>query len=244
VEYALSLDPAENLFSYLILEGSNLGELEAHHNRPVDIWGTIARVDQNGIPVVNVERFEIPYPDLDFQLVHGMQQLTQIDGQQVALFTAPDGTIYAQMTTIGIPDTNILGVEGSAVILEVLAVPGETFGGYSALRVFSGEAVNPMENQSTELTIKANQPYVLDEAPGMEEYLLPSATIEKVELVYYVPDPLYGNQNGNTDGTPQYIQPAWRFYGHYSNGDEFEFLVQALKQEFLLPELAPYRAPG
>jgi hypothetical protein len=63
-----------------------------------------------------------------------------------------------------------------------------------------------------------------------------------VEVVYYIPDPRYGLPESGTD--PQYIQPAWRFYGHYSNGDELELLVQALKQEYLLPELAPYRPPG
>ena len=244
VEYALYLNPELYPFLYAILEGSNLEDLQGYHNRPVDIWGTIESVDPNGTPIVNVERYEIPFPNLDFQLMEGTQRMTQLNGQQITLFTASEGITYAQITSIGIPDSTILGLEGNDVILEVLAVPGETFGGYPALRVFSGETVNPMENQSTELTITANQPHVMDEAPGMEEYTPTSATIEKVELVYYGPDPLYGNQNGNADGTPQYIQPAWRFYGHYSNGDEFEFLVQALKQEFLLPELAPYRRPG
>lgn len=245
VEYALNLNPKENPFYYMILEGPNLQDLQTYHNRPVDIWGAIERVDQNGNPVVKVERYEIPFPDLDFQLMQGTQRITHIDDQLITLFTASDGTTYAQTMTIGMPDTTMLGLEGNDVILEVLAIPGESFGGYPALRVFGGAmAVNPKDNQPTEMTITANQPYVVDEAPSMENYVPPAATIEKVELVYYIPDPLYGNPAANPGVTPQYIQPAWRFYGHYSNGDEFEFLVQALKQEFLLPELAPYQRPG
>lgn len=246
VEYALKLNPNENPFyPYMILEGSNLQDLQTYHNRPVDIWGAIERVDQNGDPVIKVERYEIPFPDLDFQLLQGTQRITHIDDRLITLFTASDGTTYAQTMSIGLPDTTMLSLEETDVILEVLAIPGESFGGYPALRVFGGAvAVNPKDNQPTEMTITANQPYVVDEAPSMENYVPPAATIEKVELVYYIPDPLYGSPAANPGVTPQYIQPAWRFYGHYSNGDEFEFLVQALKQEFLLPELAPYQRPG
>jgi hypothetical protein len=246
VEYALKLNPNENPFyPYMILEGPNLQDLQTYHNRPVDIWGAIERVDQHGDPVVKVERYEIPFPDLNFQLMQGTQRVTQIDDRLITLFTASDGTTYAQTMSIGIPDTTMLSLEETDVILEVLAIPGESFGGYPALRVFGGSvAVNPKDNQPVEVTVTANQPYAVDEAPSMENYVPPAATIEKVELVYYIPDPLYGNPAANPGVTPQYIQPAWRFYGHYSNGDEFEFLVQALKQEFLLPELVPYRTPG
>ena len=69
----------------------------------------------------------------------------------------------------------------------------------------------------------------------------PTLTIEKVELVYYVPDPRASSPDPSA---PIYIQPVWRFYGHYSNGHRFEILVQALKEEYLLPELAPYTPPG
>jgi len=63
-----------------------------------------------------------------------------------------------------------------------------------------------------------------------------------VELVYYAPDPRTRRQDVGSDAI--YLQPAWRFYGHYSDGSEAEFLVQALRQEFLLPELEPYTGPG
>jgi len=46
------------------------------------------------------------------------------------------------------------------------------------------------------------------------------------------------------DGSPLYLQPVWRFYGHYDNGDEFDVIIQALKQEYLLPELDPFVQGG
>jgi len=69
----------------------------------------------------------------------------------------------------------------------------------------------------------------------------PQATIESVELVYYTSNPRY---LPDPDTAEQYVQPAWRFHGHYSNGNEFEILIQALRQEYLLPALAPFTRPG
>jgi hypothetical protein len=39
-------------------------------------------------------------------------------------------------------------------------------------------------------------------------------------LVYYIPDSRYISFAAGSDA--EYIQPAWRFYGHYSDGGEFE----------------------
>ena len=91
------------------------------------------------------------------------------------------------------------------------------------------------------ITITADQPNVIDETVAPESNVYPEATIERVELVYYISDPRY---LPDPEAAEQYIQPAWRFYGHYSNGNEFEILIQALKQEYLLPELAPFIRPG
>lgn len=69
--------------------------------------------------------------------------------------------------------------------------------------------------------------------------IMSTMTIKKIELVYYISDPRY--QTNPAD--PGYIQPMWRFYGHYYDGSEFEFLVQALKDEFLLPEIQTIQSP-
>ena len=129
------------------------------------------------------------------------------------------------------------------VLLEALIIPGETFGGYPTLRVFNTSmAFHPKNGQLQEMQVTADQPYVIDEAQNPEEYVVPIPTIEKVELVYYTSDHRYAIVDPNSE--PVYIQPVWRFYGHYSNGDEFEILVQALKTEFLLPEVESLEPPG
>jgi hypothetical protein len=53
----------------------------------------------------------------------------------------------------------------------------------------------------------------------------PTLTIESIDLVYYSSDP----HNQTLAGA--FIQPVWRFYGHYSDGNSFEYLVQALRPE-------------
>lgn len=246
VEYGF-FDLNANNPAYYLLEGADLQNLQSYHNLPLDIWGEVSAFDQFGKPIVRVERHEIPFPDLQFKIMQGKQKQAQVDGEPALLITSSDGTTYIQLTPIGtLADLHsLMGSEGDEVIMETLAIPGESVGGYPGLRVFSSAmAVNPKDGQSAEMTITANQPSIMEEAPSNPDaYVPPAATIEVVELVYYVPDPAYSNSNPNS-GSVQYIQPAWRFYGHYSNGDEFEFLVQALKKEFLLPELAPYRSPG
>jgi len=90
----------------------------------------------------------------------------------------------------------------------------------------------------------ANQPYVINEAdnPRLVEPSEPMATIESVGLVYFTLDQRYALQDAT--GGPVYLQPAWRFQGHYWDGSEFEILVQALKGEFLLPEIDGVEPPG
>ncbi|MGZ9221055.1 MAG: LysM peptidoglycan-binding domain-containing protein, partial [Anaerolineales bacterium] len=241
-EYAF-ITSEENAYDSLVLEGDNLQELEKYHNRPVNIWAIIEKADDFGNLTAKVDRYEIPFPDLQIQILLGTQKTEIVADQPVELFTTEDGKTYVELDPSGGISNSILGTEGNAVIHEALAIPDETYGGYPTLHIFSSSvAENPKNGQATELTITADQPNILDESPDDGNYAPPALTIESVELVYYVPDPLYGTPDPNAG--PQYLQPAWRFYGHYSDGSEVKFLVQALKQEFLLPELAPYTGPG
>jgi hypothetical protein len=80
--------------------------------------------------------------------------------------------------------------------------------------------------------------------PAPETNTPPTLTIEKVELVYFVSNPLYQANDPSAGRRSPYIQPAWHFSGHYSNGDSYDILIQALEQEFLSPELAPYIQGG
>jgi hypothetical protein len=128
------------------------------------------------------------------------------------------------------------------ILIEALAIPDETFGSYPVVRMFSATtATNSKDGKEAELSVSADQIYIVDMA-GEGEYIPPTMSIERIELVYYMPDPRY--QVGELVPDQRYIQPAWLFAGHYSTGEGFFILVQALKQEFLLPEPAPYTQPG
>jgi hypothetical protein len=245
-EYNLYFIPEGQPFSYsFLLEGADLQALQTYQNRPVQIWGSVDRYDdQRGMDVVKVDRFEIPFPDLQFQILHGTQKVMDVAGQSATVFTAEDGQSYVQMRPGGDVDNSLIGEEGDQVLVEALAIPDETFGGYATLRVFSAAmAISPKNGQAVDLTITADQPYVTDELPAQEtNQSPPTATVESVELVYFIVDPRYALPDPSAD--PAYIQPMWRFYGHYSNGDEFEILVQALQDQFLSPEIQVIEGPG
>lgn len=228
----------------LKLEGSSLQDIEQYHNLPINIWATIESVDEFGNMTANVERYTIPFPDLRIQIFQGQQKATQIDGKSAVLFTAPDGKTYIQAILNGDPfnDDSVIGREGDQVLLEGFNIPDEFNNGYPVLRIFGGSLATAKDGSATEMTVTADQPNIYDEAPSTEGFIPPTATIEKVELVYYLPNLQSGNTNPNADA--KYIQPVWRFYGHYSTGDQLEIFVQALKQEFLLPQLAPIIPPG
>jgi hypothetical protein len=66
-----------------------------------------------------------------------------------------------------------------------------------------------------------------------------TTTIESVDLVYLIP--FYGYALPNHEF---YIQPMWRFSGHFSSGDEFEVFVQALQPEYLSPAIVTVEPPG
>ncbi|MCL4528372.1 MAG: LysM domain-containing protein [Chloroflexi bacterium] len=249
IEYFLQLTTPP--YDRPLLQGANLEVLQAFQNRPVDIWGTMEI--QNGQPVLNVDRYEIPFPDLQFQILRGTQKSVTLDGKPATLFTTSDGKTYVQLSPSGsVVDNSTIGKAGDEVLLEALAVPNENFGGYPALRVFKGAvAINPKNGQPMEMQITDDKPYVTQELAGSPNTQQsaeppnaqqPTATIERVELIYYMPNPR--NTTGELSLDQRYIQPAWLFTGHYSDGTEFFILVQALKTEFLLPESAPYTPPG
>ncbi|MEX2161015.1 MAG: hypothetical protein WD751_03790 [Anaerolineales bacterium] len=224
------------------LRGNVLDGLQAYHNQPVELWGEITGYDQFGTPYVDVERVEIPFTNLQFQILQGTQQTLQLEGQSAILFTADNGNQYVQVMPGGGPDSSLLGVEGEQVLLEGLIVPDESFGGYPTAHIFSGSvATGPKNGQSMELEITANQPAVMDEPqPQVQEtYELPTASIDAVELVCLIPYPSYGLPDSDF-----YIQPMWHFTGHYSSGEEFEIFVQALKPEYLSPVIVTVEPPG
>jgi hypothetical protein len=115
------------------------------------------------------------------------------------------------------------------------------------VRVFnSGPAINPATGERIELPRITDKLEAHPDPYGnADEYVQPDVNIERVELVYLADNPAYQDGNNPDAVTGQaYIQPAWHFQGHYANGDVLDIVVQALQQEFLLPELVPNTGPG
>lgn len=221
---------------FLNLKGE-LEPLEALHNRPVDIWGTVTGYDEFDVPIVTVDRFEAPYPDLEFQILEGAERLETIDGETLAVLDADNGQTYVQMTPYDYPIGWLTNAEGDhRVQAEVLLIPDETYGGYPVARVFGAGVDEP----NAQMPITADKPDFVDESQ-IPPYQPPSLTIDTVELVYLI-DQGYAMQE-NTGG-PYWAQPMWRFAGHSSSGDVFEILIQALDPDYLSPVIQTVEPPG
>ena len=104
------------------------------------------------------------------------------------------GKTYVQQTPGGTVDRSEIGHEGDPVLIEALVIPGESVAGYPTVLVFSAQmAISPKSGQPTGLTITADQPYVMDKPQTTENAVTnpPTATIEQVELVYFVSNPQF-----------------------------------------------------
>ncbi|MGE5375322.1 MAG: LysM peptidoglycan-binding domain-containing protein [Bacteroidota bacterium] len=240
-EYTLEVGMPGGGSALYTLEGTNLGELDAFNALPIEVTGTL-----KGNLIV--EGYKIPYPDLHFQILRGTQKVEQAGGQNVVTFTTQDGTTYVEtLATNTFPETqSFTGSPGDLIEQEVLILPDEKFGGLPVAHVYQSALV---QQDGPAMQVQANVIHTYDDGNNPGGPVLPSTqpnlTIDKVELVYYVPNPYYqAASDPNYAGRSPYVQPAWHFVGHYDDGSAFDMLVQALKQESLLPEISPGLSPG
>jgi hypothetical protein len=226
--------------AYYELKGENLESLQEVDNMPIAIWGSIS-YDENGMPSLTVEKFETLYPDLQFEVLRGAQEMTEVNGEEMVLFTSAGATYVQMVATGGYPDGNYYP-ESNEVLIEGLRVPDEMYAGYPVLRMFSiAPAINPATGEAMELPLTADRIEVLPDPYGnADQYIQPDMILNKVELVYFVNSPyLLDAPQGET-----YIQPAWHFQGHYTNGTIVDILIQALRQEYLSPNIGETTPPG
>jgi hypothetical protein len=210
----------------LNLTGDGLAGIEAYHQLPVKIWGSITDLNQ-GNPIVTVERYEPVYPNLKGQAWMGTLELVSSGGKPVLLFTDQSGSKYVLNTSLEseakTPTADV------PFIVEGVVYPDQTYEGYPVLHdfmMFEAQGIENLDNYEPQ-SISPNT---------MEESSIRNGegtlTIERIELAYYTSDLRWG---GNPDSsTPLvYAQPVWCFYGHYENGPEFEIIIQALSDEYL-----------
>lgn len=223
------------------MEGPLLGELDIYNQLPILITGMI-----NSSGKLVVESYKIPYPDLHFQVLKGTQRIEQLNGQNVVIFTTEDGQSYVEfIATNNIPNEgSLIGYQGDLLEQEVLVIPDETFGGMPVAHIYQRSIV---QEGASAMEVKANRITVYNEPDDpllSPDYAPPSLMIDRVELVYFVSNPYYQVNDPNYSQRSTYIQPVWHFHGRYEDGGEFDALIQALKQEFLLPELVPHAGVG
>jgi hypothetical protein len=202
------------------------------------IWGSIS-IDEKGMAFLDVEKFEALYPDLQFQVLSGTQELQETNTEQIVLFTT-GGTTYVQLVPSGgYPDGNYIDFTGE-VQIEALQVPGETYAGYPAIRVFSmAPTVDPNTGEPVELYRRTDHIEVVPDPYGnADQYNPPNLTIDKVDLVYFLGTSLYPEDY--PEAQEHYIQPAWHFHGHDDHGSVLDIFIQALKPEYLMPEPASF----
>lgn len=213
--------------------------LTALHNLPVRVWGEVSE-PINGQPSIRIERYEEVFPGLRVQAWLGTWENARVEGQDVLLFTAQDSTledvppgtkyvIFSPGIETGGPEVHGgVGRPGDIVLYEGLAVPGQQFGGYPVIHVFSGAVANERQSLDGYATPapmpESSSP---DAAPGLPQG---QATIDQIELIYYTTDTRGGPRDPSY---PVYVQPAWRFVGRYTDGTRLEILVQALREEYL-----------
>ena len=219
---------------YYGLNGDNLETLQKLNGLPIRVWGNIT-YDQYGQPSVTVEKFEELYPGLQFQVLSGTQATKEVNGESLVLFTS-NGVTYVQMGDTGsYADGNFLS-DSEEIIIEGLLVPDETYAGYPTIRLFQiSQATVPATGERFEFPRSASTLEPMPDPYGnSDQFTTPDVVIEKVELVYYA----------TNTGTNDYIQPAWHFQGRFSDGTVFDVLIQALRQEYLSPEIDQDIPPG
>jgi LysM repeat protein len=224
------------------LEGAMLGELDAYNGLPILVSGRMKPSEK-----ITVESYAIPYPGLQFQILKGTQQAAQVGGQSVITFTTEAGVTYVEfLVTNPFPLTpeSFTGQPGDLLEQEVLIIPDESFDGMPVAHVYQSAIV---QEGGPEMEVQANRIFTSnepDDPMSSPDYAPPNLTINQVELVYFASNPYYQVNDPNYQQRSPYFQPVWHFQGRYDDGTEFNALVQALKQEFLLPELEPHAGVG
>ncbi len=209
----------------LNLIGDGLAGIDAYHQLPVKIWGSVTDVKQS-VPTVTVERYEPVYSGLKGQAWLGTMELVTLGDKPVLLFTDQSGSKYVLNTSL--ESESKTPTMDMPFIVEGVIYPDQTYEGYPVIHDFLMFGAQGMENLD-DYKPQSISPITLDASSDF--FSGQTLSVEKIELVYFTTD--IGFTAPDSSMPPIYAQPAWRFFGHYENGQVFEILVQALKDEYL-----------
>lgn len=220
-----------NSFWQVTLEGSATEGLEAYYRMPVKIWGTITSVNQQGIATVQLDRYEALYPGEKAQVWFGQETKVQVEGKDVLLFTADDGTVYVRNDSLQYEIEPVAAEEGLVFYIVGWSQPDQTFGGYPLLNVMSLGSVPPDYDFDFVLS-EILTPPAMNESDINLSGETSTGIINRIELVYLGEDQLLALAE---DERTFYAQPFWRFSGYFSENSYFDIIIQALPDEYLQP---------
>jgi hypothetical protein len=229
--YSESQEGFLNSFWQVSLEGPATEGLEAYYRMPVKVWGTITSVSQQGVATVQLERYEALYPDEKVRIWFGQEATAQVEGRNVLLFTADDGTVYVRKDSTEYEIEPVAAEEGLVFYIVGWSIPDQTFGGYPLLNVMSLGSVPPDYDFDFVLS-EALVPPIMRESDMNLSGETPTGIINRVELIYQGEDQLLAEVE---EGRVLYAQPFWRFSGYFSKNSYFDIIVQALPDEYLQP---------
>jgi hypothetical protein len=216
------------------LEGAVLGNMLTQNN-PVRIWGQVDRYEpETSTVVIDVNKFEPVYPGLQIQQWAGTEEIANIEGRDVILFTTTDGQIYVTSSSLMWPAKDMLiGLPGDLIGIEGYVLPDQLYGGYAIIKELGGEV--PPDN-----VIQSAQPTIIDATmmggDNQEQYLVGQVIIEKIELAYKsISMQRCTSDFANYPDADQFliVQPVWVFTGTFEDGRQFQLQVQALPDEYL-----------
>ncbi len=141
VEVMFTPDPDQGLSQddAFYLEGPGIAGIEALHNLPVRVWGTISETKGHR-QKVNVDKVEPVYPGVTIQAWLGKFDRANLEGKDVMLFTNSDGAQYVLNSSIDGSFVDRGLAPGDPVVVEGILIPDKTFGGHP---VITDYMVNP-----------------------------------------------------------------------------------------------------
>ncbi|MBK9926652.1 MAG: hypothetical protein IPP66_15355 [Anaerolineales bacterium] len=213
------------------LEGPATTGLETYYHLPVKIWGTITSISPQGIPTIQLERYEAVYPDVKIQVWYGKETPAQLEDKNVVLFTDDDGAVYAESDSLQYGGEPMPVEEGFIFYVVGWVDPEQTFGGHAVLNVINRGSA-PKDFDFDGIVSESIIPPTVDEASANPMNESTTGLITQIELVYIGEDQLLSEVK---EGRTLYAQPFWRFRGYYSKISFFDIIVQALPDEYLQP---------
>jgi len=150
----------------------------------------------------------------------------------VAIHENEDGSKYIMRSSLAMPepDIDMVFTLDQPAMLVGAVVPAEDFAGYPLIHELC-TIINPPAEDSIDYQSQCSSPPVFPPPSLLGNSIEGQVTIDKIELVYLALD--YPGLVISPDAPERYVQPMWAFSGSTENGAQLQFMVQAVKDEYI-----------